>query len=187
MKQIKSLFLLGLCFLAVFSLFDCLAQKASSGKATVVYVVRHAEKAASNGTMTDDPALSEAGRKRAEVLRDKLAKSPIAALLATKYQRTQQTLQPLAQAKNLTVQTYNPTDFLGLAQNIRENYKGKTVVIAGHSNTVLSVVEALGGKRPFNEVADYQYDQLFKVTLRDGKDTQVEVQQYGEPSVAPAK
>jgi phosphohistidine phosphatase SixA len=177
-------------------LFSCAAQEvtggtsnsAKSGKETVVYVVRHAEKAASGGTMmTDDPELSEAGQKRAEVLRDKLKNEPIMALLATKYKRTQQTLQPLAQAKGLTVQTYNPSDFLGLAKNIKENYAGKTLVVAGHSNTVLFVLEALGGKKPFSEVADHQYDYLFKVTLRDGIATQVDVQQYGAPSVAPAK
>ncbi|RNI32005.1 histidine phosphatase family protein [Rufibacter immobilis] len=194
MKRFLSLAGLLGCLLSVCTLFSCAAQKktpGASGKTkkgeTVVYVVRHAEKAPSSGAMTDDPDLSEAGHQRAQALRDQLTKEPISALLATKYKRTQQTLQPLAQAKNLTVQLYNPTDYLGLAQNIKTNYRGKTLVVAGHSNTVLYVLEALGGKKPFTEVADHQYDYLFKVTLREGKDTQVEVKKYGEPSVAPAK
>ncbi|WP_181304170.1 histidine phosphatase family protein [Rufibacter sp. XAAS-G3-1] len=198
MKTTLRYCLLFSCLLCLGGLFSCSAQNASARKKapgtsakaaaaeTVVYVVRHAEKAASSGAMTDDPALSEAGQKRAVALRERLANEPITGLLATHYQRTQQSLQPLAQAKGLAVQTYNPSDYLGLAQNIKENYAGKTVVVAGHSNTVLYVIEALGGKKPFAQVADHQYDYLFKVTLRNGKETLVEVQQYGAPSVAPA-
>ncbi|WP_210466081.1 SixA phosphatase family protein [Rufibacter roseolus] len=195
----KPLFLLGICFLAVFSLFDLSAQKAAgkrnpatgaskktSEPQTVVYLVRHAEKAASNGNMTDDPDLSEAGQKRAEVLKTKFASAPVAALFATKYKRTQQTLQPLATTLKQTIQVYDARDFAGLSQKIKQEYAGKTVVVAGHSNTVLPLVEALGGKKPFAEIADHQYDYLFKVTLREGKEPQVDVQQYGEASVAPA-
>ena len=185
--------------LSICVLFSCSAQNtaaprknatAKTGKATpsetVIYLVRHAEKAASSGAMTDDPALSEAGQKRAQVLRTQLTSVPVAALFATKYKRTQQTLEPLATAQNLSVQLYEPQDFTGLVQKIKQEYAGKTVVVAGHSNTVLPLLEALGGKKPFAEIADYQYDHLFRLTLREGKEPQVEVQKYGEASVAPA-
>ncbi|MGV3541155.1 MAG: SixA phosphatase family protein [Rufibacter sp.] len=189
MNAIKRNIVLGLCLLAFLSVGQVWAQKKAAktdkSSETVIYVVRHAEKAASSGAMTDDPELSEAGRKRTEILRDKLLKEPVAAFFATKYKRTQQTVQPLADAKKQPVQTYHPTDFAGLAQNIRQNYAGKTVVIAGHSNTVLPIIEALGGKKPVAEIPDYQYDQLFKVTLREGQEPQVDVQVYGLASLAP--
>ncbi|RNI25663.1 histidine phosphatase family protein [Rufibacter latericius] len=192
MKQIKSLFLLGICFLATFSMFHCSAQntptgtgkKGSAARQTVVYLVRHAEKAANNGTMTDDPDLSEAGRARAEVLRTQLASVPVAGFFATQYKRTQQTLQPLATAKKATVQSYDAKDPAGLVQKIKQDFAGKTVVVAGHSNTVLPLIEALGGIKPFAEITDSQYDFLFKVTLNEGKEPTVEVQKYGAPSSA---
>ncbi|ALI99833.1 SixA phosphatase family protein [Rufibacter tibetensis] len=187
------------CLLSICVLFSCTAQKGTGKKAhaaetirkgqaakTVVYLVRHAEKAASNGNMTDDPVLSEAGRKRTEVLKNQLASVPVAALFATKYKRTQQTLQPLATAQKQKVQIYEAQDYAGLAQKIKQEYAGKTVVVAGHSNTVLPLVEALSGKKPVSEIADFQYDYLFKVTLPNGEEPLVEVQKYGEPSVAPA-
>ncbi|WP_066838949.1 SixA phosphatase family protein [Rufibacter ruber] len=189
MKLFKSIYVAGALVLA-FALFSACAAGSGTGlgaNETIVYIVRHAEKGPSSGAMTDDPDLSDAGHRRAQALRDQLAQEPISALLATKYKRTQQTLQPLAQAKKLTVQLYNPTDYQGLAQNIKTGYRGKTLVVAGHSNTVLHVVEALGGKKPFAEVADHQYDYLFKVTLREGREPQVEVKKYGQPSVDPAK
>ncbi|KAA3436668.1 SixA phosphatase family protein [Rufibacter hautae] len=200
-SQMKSgnpfLFLLFTCVLSMGVLFSASAQngpgKRKAGAAakvkaseTVVYLVRHAEKAASNGNMTDDPDLSEAGQKRAEVLKTKFAAAPVAALFATKYKRTQQTLQPLATTLQQTVQIYDARDFTSLVEKIKKEYAGKTVVVAGHSNTVLSLLEALGGKKPFTEIADYQYDYLFKVTLREGKETQVDVQQYGQASTATA-
>ncbi len=170
------------------SLLSCaLFTTPQASQKTVIYVVRHAEKAPSSGAMTDDPELSAAGQKRALDLLSKLGKEPIAAFFATKYKRTQLTLQPLAQAKKQTVQQYDAGNATQLAQNLSQNFTGKTVVVAGHSNTVLSIIEALGAKKPLTEVADHQYDYLFKVTLQQGKEPQVEVSTYGDASVAPAK
>ncbi len=151
-----------------------------------MYLVRHAEKAPSSGAMTDDPDLSEAGLKRTEALKTQLASAPIAAFFATKYKRTQQTLAPLASAKKQTVQLYEVKDNAALVQKIKQEYPGKTVVVAGHSNTLLPLVEAFGGTKPFAEIADHQYDYLFKVTLQEGKAPLVDVQKYGAASVAPA-
>lgn len=193
MKYFRLFFLSGFLLLTIYSFFNCSAPNAASSSvtkstanATMIYVVRHGEKALSSGAMTDDPMLSEAGQKRAEALRDLLIKEPVAALFATKYQRTQQTLQPLAQFKNLTVQRYESSDFTGLTETIKQNYSGKTVVVAGHSNTILGIAEALSGKRPFAKVLDYEYHHLFKVTLVPGKEPQLEVLKYGTVSSAPS-
>ncbi|GGK57160.1 histidine phosphatase family protein [Rufibacter glacialis] len=185
------------CVFGLLVLMGCTAsQNAGSGSGTAaqnqpthttVYLVRHAEKAPSSGAMTDDPALSEAGKKRAQVLRETLAAAPVSAIFATKYKRTQETVQPLATLKNVPVQLYEAQDYAAFAQKIKAEQAGKTVVVAGHSNTVLPLMEALGGKKPLAEIADHQYDYLFTVTLREGQEPVVKVQQYGEPSTAPAK
>src|SRR5687767_7346778 len=65
--------------------------------ATVVYVVRHAEKATNSPT---DPDLSAAGQLRAVALKDTLSKVILSAIYTTNYKRTQQTATPTAQAKN---------------------------------------------------------------------------------------
>ncbi|GAA4303146.1 hypothetical protein GCM10023183_15500 [Nibribacter koreensis] len=171
---------------------SCSTQTATSASKTnpsetTVYIVRHGEKAPPSGAMTDDPSLSEAGRTRAEALRTQLAKAPVRGLYATKYKRTQETLQPLSQATNVPVQIYEASDFAGLATKVKDAHAGQTVVVAGHSNTVLSLVEAFGAQKPFAAVADHEYDYLFKVTLSPDKPAMVEVMKYGAVSIAPAK
>jgi c-di-AMP phosphodiesterase-like protein len=43
---------------------------------------------------------------------------------------------------------------------------GKTVLIVGHSNTILESIEAAGALKPFASVGDNDYDNLFLVTLK---------------------
>ncbi|AMM51739.1 hypothetical protein TH61_11900 [Rufibacter sp. DG15C] len=195
MKQIKPLLLLGITFLVLFSMFSCSAPKAANGVAaanqeagqTTVYIARHGEKAASSGAMTDDPSLSEAGKVRAQELKSKLGNAQVKGLYATKYKRTQETLQPLSEATKIPVQIYEAGDATGLAAKVKAAHAGQTVVVAGHSNTVLSLVEAFGAQKPFAAVADHEYDYLFKISLSEGKPATVEVMKYGAASVAPAK
>ncbi|WP_460892016.1 SixA phosphatase family protein [Rufibacter soli] len=191
MKQMRTfLLLLSWCCLSLTGLLSCTqnqgATTTTGGKApakseTVVYLVRHAEKDTSD-PKNEDPSLTPAGQERAQALKALLAKEPVAALYATKYVRTRQTLQPLAQSKSLPIATYEAHDFKGLAQTIKEKHPGQTVLVAGHSNTLLPLVEALGGKKPFAEISDAQYDYLFKLTLQEGQETKVEVLQVGAPS-----
>ncbi|MBC5993452.1 SixA phosphatase family protein [Pontibacter cellulosilyticus] len=145
---------------------------------TTVYLVRHAEKDISNPS-DQDPGLTAEGEARAEALRSELEGLKIDALYATKYKRTQNTLKPMATARNLDVQIYEAHDFNGLGQKIKEQHAGKTVVVAGHSNTILPIVEALGGKRPISDISDSQYDYLFKVAVAPDGTATVETKKFG--------
>jgi hypothetical protein len=49
------------------------------------------------------------------------------------------------------------------------DYKGKAVLIAGHSNTVLTIVKAFGGTPAINEIKDYEYGHLFKLEIGESK------------------
>lgn len=131
---------------------------------TTVYLVRHAEKDISNPS-DQDPGLTAEGEARAQALRTLLEGQKIDALYATKYKRTKNTLVPLAQARNLNVIEYEAHDFNGLENKILQQYPGGTVVVAGHSNTILPIVEALGAKRPVPDIPDSQYDYIFKVVV----------------------
>ncbi|RAU82345.1 histidine phosphatase family protein [Pontibacter arcticus] len=131
---------------------------------TTIYVVRHAEKDTSD-SKNQDPNLSEAGRKRANALRDLYDQEAIAAFYATKYVRTSQTLQPLAAVKKMEIRTYEGHDFEGLKQQIMQNHKGKTVFVAGHSNTVLSIIKAFGATPPREEIRDEEYSYIFTIKV----------------------
>ncbi|MDX5482547.1 MAG: histidine phosphatase family protein [Hymenobacteraceae bacterium] len=145
---------------------------------TVVYLVRHAEKDISDPA-NQDPDLTAEGNTRAEALRSTLQGEEVAALYATKYIRTKNTLKPISEERQLEVQQYEAHDFNSLKQQILENYQGKTVVVAGHSNTLLPIIEAFGARRPVAEITDSEYDYIFRVTVAPDGTATVETDQFG--------
>jgi phosphohistidine phosphatase SixA len=146
------------------------------------YIVRHAEKeqmANSSNMMSDDPALSEAGKVRAIVLKDQLANSHIRHIFSTNTLRTKSTARPLSDAVKVPVVLYNSVDTLVL--NLKKIKKGNVLVI-GHSNTVDDIVNKLCGETKVpGDLADSQYDNLFIVTYKGKKITYVR-HKYGYPS-----
>ena len=144
---------------------------------TTVYLVRHAER--DNASSPTDPTLSAAGEARARALQQVLANIPVAALFTTDTRRTRATLAPLATATNLVPQVYDALQPVALATSIRRDYVGKTVVVVGHSNTVLPQIEALGATRPVTEIAESEYNYLFTLRIVDGGAPTVVVSRYG--------
>ena len=130
---------------------------------TIVFIVRHAEKAS---PAAPDLPLSAAGEQRALTLRDTLARFPVAAIYSTNTGRTRATAQPTAQARELPPIIYDAGQLPALAARIRRQYRiGQTVLIVGHSNTILETVEAFGVPRPVPSVGDQEYSYLLQVTL----------------------
>lgn len=125
---------------------------------TTIYLLRHAEKANS----TPDTALSEIGMQRALKWANYFKDIPVEAIYTTNYQRTRQTVAPLATAKGLNPQLYKPQD--ALADVIAAN-KGKTIVIAGHSNTIPAAINNLIGEKIYTDIAEDEFDNLYKITM----------------------
>ena len=145
---------------------------------TTVYILRHAEKDTAAATAAD-PDLSAEGRARAQALNQTLAKRQPAALFTTDTKRTRATLAPLAAATKLEPQTYDPKRGRDLADLILKDYAGKSVVIVGHSNTVLSLIDDFGGIPPVDEIRDDEYEYLFVVRVAPGMQPIVETRGYG--------
>lgn len=154
------------------------ATTTDKAKATTIYVVRHAEKVTTDST-DKDPALTPAGEARAKALVSYLKGKKVDAVYSTKYKRNSLTAKPLADANKLTINTYEAHDFEALKKQILQNNAGRTVVVVGHSNTILPIVEAFGAKKPFAEVADSKYDHIFKVTIKADNTVTVETDTYG--------
>lgn len=139
---------------------------------TTIVVVRHGEKAAASAAdqrLEADPPLSAAGEARARALAELLADAQIGAVYATQYRRTQLTAEPTARRFGLAVQAYPASravaeDAAALAAEIRERYRGQSVLVVGHSNTVPAIVEALSGA-PVAEIDEAVYDNAFVVVI----------------------
>lgn len=133
---------------------------AAEPEITQVILVRHAEKTAQP---KGDPVLSELGEKRMKLLGEMLASAPLSHVYATEFQRTQLTVKPLAEERGLALTVVPATDTAGLARRIREQ-GGGLALVAGHSNTLGPILEALGAE-PIEEIPESDYDNFFVVTL----------------------
>ncbi|NTE05309.1 histidine phosphatase family protein [Agrobacterium tumefaciens] len=160
--------------LILFFFLSLIFSKATFAQTTEVWVVRHAEKDKTN-LEDKDPNLSDEGRIRAGDLATFLKKTKFDVAFSTPYKRTHQTLDSLIIPK---VINYN--DPKSLVDSIKKNYAGKTVIVAGHSNTILEIIEAFGGKRPKEMLTEDDYDYIFRLTVKDDN-TKVKMDQFGRP------
>lgn len=143
-----------------------------------IFVVRHAEKL----NQGNNPGLSEIGKRRAAALANKLIDIKISTLIATQYLRTQSTLEKVADSKNLTV-TIVPAKspikaHINQTVTLALQSKGN-VVIAGHSNTVPLILEALGTRIKIN-IDEAQYGDLYILQMFNNKLEGITHSHYGE-------
>jgi phosphohistidine phosphatase SixA len=144
---------------------------------TTVYIVRHAEK--DTAASRTDPPLSAVGQVRALALRQQLLRRNPAALFTTDTKRTRATLDPLAGALKLEPQVYDPRRGRDLADRVLKEYAGKSVVVVGHSNTILSLIDDFGAIPPVEEIGENEYEYLFTVRTAEGMQPIVETRGYG--------
>ncbi|MCA8959208.1 MAG: nuclear transport factor 2 family protein [Planctomycetes bacterium] len=137
---------------------------------TRVIAVRHAEKQKDTATakVGDDPALTELGTRRAETLAALLRDVPVDRIYATEYQRTRLTVAPTAEAKKLETQVIPARETNELARRVETDERGKTVLVAGHSNTIPALIRALGVPEVPN-LSESDHDDIFVVTLSPGR------------------
>ena len=146
-----------------------------SAQKTAVWIVRHAEKDTAF-VNRQDPDLTATGKQRALDLAAYLQNDTIVKVYSTDTKRTRQT----AKHVKAPLEIYNPKNLSGLLDLITQNANGKSVLIVGHSNTVLETIEALGGKRPVTLLTDDDYDYIFKVEIEAGKLAVVSFYHFGQ-------
>lgn len=152
------------------------AQEESAGP-TIVYLVRHAERA-ENGTA--DPPLSVAGQIRVQTLKAILADTHLSSVYSTDYERTRETARPIAEAQELAILPYDPGNLGAFAEELRET-PGRHLVV-GHSNTTPDLVAALGGE-PNGGIDEMEYDRLYVVVVPPGGAPITTMLRFGEPYV----
>ena len=154
---------------------------------TTVIFVRHADKAVSADS---DPPLSAAGERRvAELTRQLLYADVIQgvdAIYATPYRRSQLTVQPLADALDLPINTYDASDTEGVLETILRRHKGKVILVVGHSNTVPKLMYDLGASKRVPPMAAVEYDYISVVAIPWFGKTKTIRLRYGEPYIPPA-
>ena len=164
----------------------CLAWFFESQATTTVIFVRHAEKAT---LPAEDPGLSEAGQKRAAELARQLVDADVVpgvgvdAVYSTSYRRSVETAKPVADALNLPVLMYDASDTDGIIEAIVKEFKGKIILVIGHSNTVPEMIANMGASKNVPEISEDEYDNIYLVTIPWFGKTKTIRLRYGEPYV----
>ncbi|MGB1275236.1 MAG: phosphoglycerate mutase family protein [Nannocystaceae bacterium] len=148
---------------------------------TTVYLVRHAEKQTGPDADPKDPSLTVEGLARARQLPKELADAQLVAIVSSPLERTRQTVAPVAERTGLAILDVAPTDIEGILAEVAKA-EGQAVLISGHSNTVPSILAALGVE-PAVTLSEGDYGDLFVVTIR-GSTATLERRRFGDPCTA---
>jgi broad specificity phosphatase PhoE len=116
--------------------------------------IRHAER---------DPSdrLSQAGKRRAELLRRMFGTTAIRSIFTSEFVRTKQTAAPVAQALGIApVEISSDID----AAKTQLLAAASPVLVVGHSNTVPELIAALGGPADI-QIEEHEFDRMFAVSV----------------------
>ncbi|BAO56146.1 hypothetical protein NMS_2137 [Nonlabens marinus S1-08] len=129
---------------------------------TTFYFIRHAEKKTNQGS---NPDLTAQGQQRANQWVNYFFLKDVDAVLSSDTNRTLQTATPLAKAKKLDTEIYDVSQVNG--KSLLEQYRGKTVVLFGHSNTINKYANDLQQDQVYGELDDADFDHFFIVKVDD--------------------
>jgi 2,3-bisphosphoglycerate-dependent phosphoglycerate mutase len=129
---------------------------------TRIFIVRHAEKQSQPAA---DPSLSPLGQERAKQLANVLRSVTFAKCYASHFKRTQETIGPIAKANRIDLILYEAANSEELAARIRKEDRGANVLVAGHTNTIPTLLKQFDIN--IEEIPETQYDNLFVVILDD--------------------
>lgn len=147
--------------LSIFTIIWVVCATSIAVAETTIYVVRHAEKV--DG---DDPVLTEQGAKRANDLARVLRSSKIDVCISSQFKRTRLTAEPTAKGAGIEVTEFPAGKESKLVEMIRKQHSGKSVLIAGHSNTVPAILRHFGVGKGI-KLTEKDYDNLFVVRVGD--------------------
>jgi broad specificity phosphatase PhoE len=150
---------------------------------TTMIFVRHAERA---GPSADDPGLTPAGQRRAAELARQLIDADVVAgvdaIYSTPFRRTKETAQPIAEALDLPVNIYNPSDDNeAVVDKMVKDHKGKIILVVGHSNTLPTLIAALGASKKVPAIAEMEYDNIYIISIPWFGKTKTIRLRFGDP------
>ncbi|MDX1943508.1 MAG: phosphoglycerate mutase family protein [Saprospiraceae bacterium] len=147
-----------------------------SKETTTIILFRHAE-APTTSSDPRNPDLSEAGMERAKRLTSLLSDLIIDECYSTPLKRTQQTIQFIAAQRGQVTKEYDPRALPAFADALRQS-AGKTILVAGHSNTTPTLVNLLIGEERYRQLHESEFGKIWMLTFINGKLAQTVVLNY---------
>jgi phosphohistidine phosphatase SixA len=127
----------------------------------MVILLRHADYSPDpGGTPDPGPPLNTAGHARAQALCQVLANAGVGAIFVTRFQRSRQTAEPLAEQLGIDAEEIDDVD--ELVEALRALEASSVALVIGHSDTVPEVIAHLGG--PSVTIEPTEFNHLFVQT-----------------------
>jgi len=153
---------------------------------TTIIFVRHAEQTSHEET---DPSLNDAGKQRVAELTRQLVDADVVAgvdaIYSTPFKRSLETVQPIADALDLPINSYDAADTETVLETILKNHKGKIILVVGHSNTVPVLIANLGASKNVPPIAQSEFDNIYIISIPWFGKTKTIRLRFGEPYVVP--
>lgn len=146
------LFLLACCFIG-----NAIAN--DTDNSYTLYLVRHAEKQAGSSR---DPALTEIGKTRSELLAVWFQDKNITEIWSSDYKRTRDTAMPLVTRLGLELIIYDPRNLPNLVKEL--SHQRRTALIVGHSNTTPELARLLCDCL-IADMDESEYDRLIVISV----------------------
>ncbi len=172
-KHMRKLFLLCIIPTVLFSCVDMKQPKPNTDipEITTYYLIRHAEKDRSNPD-NKNPDLNEKGIARAALWSNVFQKIKFDEIYSTELNRTQQTVSAISLQSDVKLTPYAADNLY--SEDFKMRTQGKTVLVAGHSNTTPQFVNKIIGEDRYPNMDDNDNGTLYIVTVVGNK-TKVQV------------
>jgi hypothetical protein len=158
----------------IFFAFACFLLLLSCHPVHKIYIVRHAEK---NKEPAIDPQLSLAGVQRSLDLTTLMKDKNIGYIFSTNTKRTKETGLPLSTLNNVPVQLYAIDTLKSFIMHL--SHLKKNTLVIGHSNILLPMLNEFGVQHQIKAIGDYDYNNLFIVTIKNSKAIKVRETLFG--------
>lgn len=166
--------------LGVFSILIIYGCQSESSD-TEIYLVRHAEKVIWDSIPEGEvynPPLNESGKQRAEDLKEYFSNKEIDAIYSTEFDRNMETVRPLASDKNLEILHYEAQEWQPMYEEIQEYRRGENIMICGHSNNLIPIINAFNNETPIDSIGEDEYDMIFHIVKSQSGKVEFSILKY---------
>ena len=160
-------FIYPIIFLSIFFLAGC-------SSTNEIYIIRHAEKSTEPA---NDPHLTVEGKQRAEDLKAFLKNKNIKAIFSTETNRTIETATPISNLISVPIEYYSNDTLSYFLQKVTR--LKKNVLIVGHSNTSVMMLDELKLPHTPTYIPDNDYDNMVIIKVKNSKAVKLIETTYG--------
>lgn len=132
---------------------------------TTVLLIRHADIDITDEVVDRNSiSLNSSGEKRAQDLVNIVEKAPISAVYTSNIRRSIQTAEPLIERLRSSIEHKKIDGPKEVVKHILSNYRGKSVLVIHHANTVPEIIKILSNEI-VGTISESEFDNFYIVNI----------------------